>query len=138
MGEDKGCIFCKIISGEIPASKIYEDADVLAFMELFPVNKGHVLVIPKKHVDKVYDIPDEVLQKFIIVAKDICNSQKEVLGCRKVIMETWGEDVRHAHMHLIPSFENDGLKFFDQGKYEDDEIEKYKEKIKNSFLSSTS
>lgn len=130
---DNNCIFCKIALGQIPCSKVHEDENILAFMELFPVNKGHVLVISKKHHDKVYDLPDDILKEFIVVAKDISNKLKQKLECRKVIMMTWGEDVKHAHMHLIPNFEDDGLKFFQQTKYEEGEMEKYKEKILKNY-----
>ena len=73
------CLFCKIVKGEVPCSKIYEDDDVLAFMDLYPINKGHVLVIPKKHAENIFDIEEKELDKVMRVVKKLSSAVKKVL-----------------------------------------------------------
>ncbi|MFH1522786.1 MAG: HIT family protein [Patescibacteria group bacterium] len=127
------CIFCKISKGKIPCYKVYEDDDVLAFLEISPVNKGHCLVIPKEHFETVFEIPDEILKKLVVAVKKVSNKVKQALNCEKVILAVWGEDVSHAHMHIIPRYEGDGMEFWKQGKYEEREAEQILEKIKSNL-----
>ena len=107
------CIFCKIVAGQIPSTKVYEDNDVLAFMDIGPIIKGHVLVIPKKHYDPVTETPDAVLQHLIVVVKKIAAAQRKALktdGCN-IIQNNGrvsGQAVPHLHFHVIPRFEGDG------------------------------
>ncbi len=107
------CIFCKIVNKEIPATVIFEDDDVLAFMDIGPIIKGHALVIPKNHYDPVTETPDEILAKMHITAKKIAAAQMNALGADGVnIMQnngaSAGQEVEHIHIHVIPRFENDG------------------------------
>lgn len=107
------CIFCKIVNKEIPATVIFEDDDVLAFMDIGPIIKGHALVIPKNHYDSVTETPDEILAKMHITAKKIAAAQMNALGADGVnIMQnngaSAGQEVEHIHIHVIPRFENDG------------------------------
>lgn len=107
------CIFCKIIKQEIPATVVYEDEDVLAFMDIGPIIKGHVLVIPKNHYDPIGDTPDDVLAKLIKVCKKIARAQQKGLnadGCN-IIQNNGacsGQEVPHLHFHVIPRFNDDG------------------------------
>ena len=107
------CIFCKIAAGEIPCTRVYEDDQALAFMDIGPIIKGHVLVIPKKHYDPITETPDAVLQHLIVVVKKIAAAQRKALktdGCN-IIQNNGrvsGQAVPHLHFHVIPRFEGDG------------------------------
>lgn len=107
------CIFCKIIEKDIPATVVYEDDDVLAFMDIGPIIKGHVLVIPKKHYDPITATPDEIVAKLHITAKKIAAAQMNAFAADGVnIMQNngkaAGQEVEHIHIHVIPRFETDG------------------------------
>ena len=98
-------IFAKIVAGDIPSYKIYEDEKTYAFLDIHPEVKGHVLVIPKVEVDKIYDLADEDYMALWASVKNIAKHMEEVLGAR-VIMKVVGTDVPHAHVHLTPLDEN--------------------------------
>ncbi len=95
-------IFTKIIEGEIPAHKIAETADYLAFLDIRPVARGHTLVIPKKEVDYLFDVEDELLGGMMVFAKGVAKAIKAVVPCKKVGVAVIGLEVPHAHVHLIP------------------------------------
>lgn len=94
-------IFTKIIRGDIPSHKIYEDETVFAFLDIYPEEEGHTLVIPKKQVDKIYDLDDETYTRLWYVAKKLAKHYESTTGHR-VIFKVIGVDVPHAHIHLIP------------------------------------
>lgn len=94
-------MFSKIIRGEIPCYKIYEDEKNLAFLDIAPESKGHTLVIPKAEVDKVYELPDEDYHALFDAVKKVALRIEKVLGAR-VVMKVVGTDVPHAHVHLMP------------------------------------
>lgn len=98
-------IFAKIVAGEIPCYKIYEDDKVLAFLDIHPEAKGHTLVIPKIEVDRIYDLPDEDYAAVMAAAKKIARRMEDVLGAR-TLWKVIGTDVPHAHIHLMPFDEN--------------------------------
>jgi histidine triad (HIT) family protein len=98
-------IFSKIIQGEIPSYKIYEDEVCLAFLDINPEEKGHTLVVPKVEVDKIYDLDEATYTHLLLVAKKLMKNMEEKLGAR-TIMKVIGVDVPHAHIHLIPYNEN--------------------------------
>ncbi len=107
------CIFCKIVEKQIPATILYEDDEVLAFMDIGPIVKGHALVIPKRHCDPITETPDELLAKLHLVAKRIAAAQMNGLGADGVnIMQNngaaAGQEVPHIHVHVIPRFADDG------------------------------
>lgn len=110
------CIFCKIINGEIPSIKVYEDEHVLAFMDIMPLTKGHTLLIPKKHCQDIFDMPEDVAANLYKVAPKIARAIKEAFN--PVGMNTLnnngaaaGQSVFHFHYHFIPRYdETDGLK----------------------------
>ncbi len=126
------CIFCKIASGEIPAYKVYEDEKYLAFLDINPLNPGHCLVIPKTHYRWTYDVPD--FGEYWEVAKKIALSQVNNLGCQFVSFITVGKQVPHAHIHVLPRYENDphneGLNTSNKLNLTPDELKTISEKIK--------
>ena len=95
-------IFSKIISGEIPAHKVAETSDFLAFLDINPLVEGHVLVIPKKEVDYIFDMDDETYAGLLIFAKIVAEGVKKAIPCKKVGVSVIGLEVPHAHVHLIP------------------------------------
>ncbi len=104
-------IFSKIIQGEIPAYKIAENDLFFAFLDIFPLQKGHVLVVPKIEVDKVFDLPDNYLSELLVFAKPIAQAIAASFPCNRVSMVTVGLEVPHAHLHLIPINQADDLNF---------------------------
>lgn len=134
------CIFCKIIKGELPSSKIYEDNDFIVFLDIFPVSEGHVLVVPKKHCELVADLDDEILSKMMVLAGRIIKAMKissikiEALNLFIADGKQAGQEVPHVHLHLIPRFENDNVGEIFSSKVEKDyskeELDKIAENIK--------
>jgi len=116
-------IFTKIVKGEIPAYKLAEDEKYLAFLDVSPVAKGHTLVIPKKEVDYLFDLDDELYSGLQLFAKKVAVGLKKAVPCKKVGVLVLGLEVPHAHIHLIPmQDENDVLNFKDKVKMEEDEM----------------
>ena len=114
------CIFCKIIQGEIPATKVYEDEKVLAFMDINPLNDGHTLIVPKRHAETIFEIDSQDLIATIKVAQKLAIAIKKALDSDGMIVvqlnnKAAGQMVPHLHIHLIPRWENDGLQI---GKWE--------------------
>mgnify|MGYP001474952632 CR=1 FL=1 len=95
-------IFSKIITGEIPSYKIYEDDSFLAFLDINPNALGHTLCIPKKETDQIFDLDDKTLSELIIFSKKIANAIKKAVVCERVGMSVIGLEVPHVHIHLIP------------------------------------
>ncbi len=95
-------IFSKIVAGEIPAYKIAENDQFLAFLDAFPIKKGHVLVIPKQEVDYIFDLEDDVLAGLNVFAKKIAIALKKAFPCKRIGVIVLGLEVPHAHIHLIP------------------------------------
>ncbi|MDX1941203.1 MAG: HIT family protein [Saprospiraceae bacterium] len=95
-------IFTKIVQGEIPAHKIAETEDYLAFLDIRPVAKGHTLVIPKKEVDYIFDIEDDLLGGMMVFAKGVAKAVQAVIPCKRIGVAVIGLEVPHAHVHLIP------------------------------------
>ena len=94
-------IFTKIIKGEIPCYKIYENDKVIAFLDIQPETEGHTLVIPKNQVDKIYELPDEDYEALMKAVKLVSKRMEEVLGAR-VVWKVMGTEVPHAHVHVMP------------------------------------
>ena len=94
------CIFCKIIAGEIPAHKIYEDDEFLAFLDIHPQSPGHAQVIPKKHYRWVWDVPD--IGAYFEVVKKIAKAQQKVFGTEWILSKIIGDEVFHAHVWVFP------------------------------------
>ncbi len=110
------CIFCKIVNGEMPSLKVYEDDYVLAFLDIMPLNPGHTLIIPKKHYEFITDIPDDDMGYIFKAIKKIATALRQGLNADGYNVlnnngKVAGQLVSHAHFHIIPKFENDGWKF---------------------------
>ena len=95
-------IFSKIIKGEIPAYKVAENEDFLAFLDINPLAKGHTLVIPKKEIDYIFDMEDDDYCQFQLFAKRVARAIKQVIPCGKIGVAVIGLEVAHAHIHLVP------------------------------------
>lgn len=108
------CVFCKIAKGEIDSAKIWEDNDIVVFMDINPVTKGHCLVAPKKHFESIFDIDDEILKKVIITAKKISENIKKSLNADAIRIsqsngKEAGQAIFHFHIHIIPRYKDDGV-----------------------------
>ena len=103
MQEDS--VFTKIIRGEIPSYKVYEDEHVLAFLDIHPVQPGHTLVVPKRQIDKIEDLDDETYAHLWLVVKKLMLHLDEKLPDKRVTLKTEGFDVPHVHVHIIPCAE---------------------------------
>ena len=133
------CIFCKIVAGEIPSSRVYEDDTTLAFMDIGPVQPGHTLLIPKTHYDRLTDLPEEVaadlarllprLSRAVVKAADAdgFNIFQTNGACA-------GQVVPHVHIHIIPRHDGDGYSFhWKAGRYAEGEMERWQQKIKKDL-----
>lgn len=134
----ESCIFCKIIKGEIPSYKVYEDDYTLAFLDIRPVNAGHTLVISKDHFENIYTLPDETLARLSLTVRKIATAARNSLNADgvNIIMNNEapaGQVIFHAHFHIIPRFENDGLKHWPQGDLRATEAETILEKIRENL-----
>jgi histidine triad (HIT) family protein len=111
---EQSCAFCKIVRRESPATIIYEDEVVLAFLDIHPQNDGHALVMPKKHYMTIYEVPDEEVARVYVVAKKIACAVKKSIGAGGISItqhnETGaGQDIFHVHVHVIPRYEGQRL-----------------------------
>ncbi len=104
-------IFSKIIEGQIPSYKIAESDQFYAFLDIFPLQKGHTLVVPKCEVDKIFDVPDRYLNELMQFSKPIAKAIEASFPCNRVSMVTVGLEVPHAHVHLIPINAADDINF---------------------------
>lgn len=130
------CIFCKIVAGEIPSRKIYEDSDLIAIMDLNPTSKGHSLIIPKEHCTNIYDIDEDIAAKVMKTAKKLATKMTVALNCDGFNLlqnngETAGQTMFHFHMHLIPRYkdaDNNMLKFTSVS-FSDEEMDAIRDQI---------
>lgn len=104
-------IFSKIIAGEIPSYKIAENERFFAFLDIFPLVKGHVLVVPKTETDKLFDLSDDYLSEMLLFAKPIAHAIEKAFDCNRCGISVVGLEVPHAHVHLIPINSADDLNF---------------------------
>ena len=128
------CLFCKIAKGEIPCTNVYEDKDVLAFLDIAPVHKGHTLVIPKQHFETIIDTPDEVITRVMHSVKKISAAVEKAVNADgfNIFINNRrhaGQAVDHVHVHIVPRHQGDGFKHWPQGKYAEGEAEQVKAKI---------
>lgn len=129
------CIFCKIVSGELPSYKVYEDERTFAFLDIRPVNAGHTLVIPKKHSTNILDIAQEDWAAVAEAVRVVSLAIDKGLGADGVNIgmnnrEHAGQVVYHPHVHVIPRFKGDGLKLMPQRAYKEREAEETLAKIR--------
>ncbi len=111
-------IFSKIIAGEIPCYKIAENENYIAFLDVFPLKKGHTLVVPKKEVDYIFDLDKDTYSGLMTFSQEVAMAIKQAIPCNRISMGVFGLEVPHAHVHLIPmntmndvNFSNEKLKF---------------------------
>ncbi len=132
---DSDCIFCKIVAGEIPCHKLYEDADVLAFLDIGPLSEGHCLIIPKKHYEMIDEMPDELAAACGRIVPRLSRAVRDVTGVVgwNVLQNNHqiaGQVVGHVHIHIIPRREGDGLGYrWPAGKLDDETAKRLKEEI---------
>ncbi|MFA4890132.1 MAG: HIT family protein [Candidatus Paceibacterota bacterium] len=129
------CVFCKIVKKEIPAEIVYEDENVLAFLDITPVNPGHVLLIPKEHYENLYEMPDALLAKMAPVIKKLAIAIKSAVNAEGINIgmnndRPAGQLVFHAHFHIMPRFSTDGHTHWHGAPYKDGEAAKTAGKIK--------
>lgn len=130
------CIFCKIVNGEIPSYKVYEDDQFLAFLDISQAEIGHTLVVPKKHFDNFLETDDETMKKAIIIIKDLANKIKKATGAKGINIlnnngEVAGQSVNHVHFHIIPRYKNDDLIIkFNEHKLSNEDFMSLANKIK--------
>ena len=133
------CIFCKIVTGEIPAHKVYENGEVLAFLDIKPKNHGHTLVIPKKHYRNILDIPEETWLSMMKTVHLLAPIIKKSMNADGINLSMNNEpaayqDVFHAHMHIIPRIHGDPYRpWAGTAHYKEGEAEKAAEKIRSAL-----
>ena len=126
----KMTIFSKIIAGQIPSYKIMENEHFYAFLDIFPLVKGHVLVVPKMETDHFFDLPDTYLAEILVFAKPIAKAIEQVFNCNRCGITVMGMEVPHAHLHLVPINSADDLNFTnDKLKLSTDELKSIQLKI---------
>src|SRR3989344_2797474 len=99
---NKDCVFCKVVSGELSHHKVWESADFVAFLDINPVTPGHLLVVPKTHIDSVFDLPNDLYVTLFETGKKLAGPLKQATGCLKVGLSVVGLDVPHTHLHVMP------------------------------------
>ena len=129
------CILCKIVAGEIPCYKVYEDAKFLAFLDITPVNPGHVILIPKQHTENLLDTADEILNEFLPLAKKIAKvvmavTKADGFNLNQNNFSAAGQVIGHLHFHIVPRFSDDGLELWRGKEYGEGEAEILAEKIR--------
>ena len=132
------CLFCKIINGDIPCEKVYDDENTFAFLDIKPVNPGHTLVVPKAHYTNAIEAPEEVMIQMMRTVKKVSHMLKEGLGVQdfNLAMNNGahaGQVIFHAHIHIIPRHKGDGYELWHGKEYPPGEMEKIGAKIKNAL-----
>lgn len=123
-------IFSKIIAGEVPSYKIAENEQFFAFLDIFPLREGHVLVVPKTEVDNLFDLPDAYLQEMLLFARPIAKAIEKAFNCNRCGISVVGLEVPHAHLHLVPIHSSNDLNFTQsKPKASDESLKKVQEKI---------
>ena len=129
------CVFCKLIKGELPSYKVYEDKDYFAFLDINPLNRGHTMIIPKNHVRWVWDVED--FGDYFEIAKKIARGLEKSLKPEWVTLAVAGIGVPHAHVHVVPRFPKDGHgEYLDPKnikKISEDEMKEIADKIKKAI-----
>ncbi|MDR6968911.1 histidine triad (HIT) family protein [Flavobacterium arsenatis] len=126
-------IFTKIINGEIPAYKITEDENFLAFLDVNPNAKGHTLCIPKQEINKIFDLDEDLYLGLMAFSRKVAIALEKTVPCKRVGMAVVGLEVPHTHVHLIPLNEMDEMRFVNKVKLEKEEFEVLALAIKNNL-----
>lgn len=133
--EQANCLFCKIVRGDIPSFRVYEDDAVIAFLDIKPVNPGHVLVVPRTHSQGFHDAAPETLEKLIIATQKVAKAILAATGVPAFNLEqnngeVAGQVIPHLHIHIIPRVSDDGLKHWPGKEYPEGEIARIQESIR--------
>ena len=134
------CVFCQIVAGDLPGHLVLETDDLVAFLDTRPVFKGHVLLVPREHVDTLPDLPAELRDPFMEAAQRIAVAVTEALGAQGsfvAINNTVSQSVPHLHLHVVPRTKGDGLRgfFWPRTKYADGEAAAYAERLREALAS---
>lgn len=133
------CIFCKIIEGNIPAEKVYEDDLFIAILDINPVNKGHLLVLPKKHSENIFDFDEPEISNVMKVIKKLSKILIDTLKAEGINIiqnncKSAGQIIFHSHFHIIPRYSGDGIKIgMVHGKYDEGEMKEFANKIRSGL-----
>jgi len=133
----EGCIFCKIVNREIPAYVVYEDDNVIAFLDIFPLSEGHTLVIPKKHYSRLSEMPEEEAKKFIesfhkvvkIIEEKISKDYNIGVNQGKLA----GQEIMHLHFHIVPRYGKEQIFLWNSHKLTEEEVKRVFEKLGKQF-----
>jgi histidine triad (HIT) family protein len=129
------CVFCKIVAGEIPSIKVYEDKDVVAFLDIQPVSVGHTLIIPKEHSDNLGEMTDEGICPLFLAAQKVSKALKAALDIPAYnlvvnVGEGAGQIIHHTHVHVIPRYPDDGLEHWPKVEVSEEQLNRAAEKIR--------
>jgi histidine triad (HIT) family protein len=127
------CIFCKIANKEVPSFHIWDDNDLFAFLDIQPMNPGHILIIPKKHAETIYDLPNDIYEKLFTTARALSAPLQRATGSKKIGLAVEGFGVAHAHVHLVPLHQPNELDPHRAQRMDDDELQRIAEKIKKEL-----
>ena len=132
------CVFCRIVAGEVPAHLVLETDDLVAFLDTRPVFKGHVLLVPRDHVETLPDLPAALRDPFLAQAQRLATAMKDALGAQGsfvAINNTVSQSVPHLHLHVVPRTKGDGLRgfFWPRTKYADGEAATYADKLRDAL-----
>ena len=133
-----GCVFCQIVAGDVPAEVVLESDDFVGFLDARPVFKGHVLLVPREHVDTLPDLPAALRDGFLASAQRLASAVKDGLGAQGSFVamnNTVSQSVPHLHLHVVPRTKGDGLRgfFWPRTKYADGEAAAYAEKLREAL-----
>ncbi len=127
----ENCIFCKIAKGEIKDTIFYEDKNFVAFLDIRPINPGHTLVIPKEHYDNIFVMPENLVKEYFALVHRLGPKIKEALNAGWINILIFGEEIKHAHIHILPRFGGDGFQYPVQKSYKPGEMEQVLNKIRS-------
>jgi histidine triad (HIT) family protein len=132
------CVFCQIVAGEVPSHRVLETDDLVAFLDTRPVFRGHVLLVPREHVETLPDLPAELRDPFVAAAQQIATGVKDAFGAQGsfvAINNTVSQSVPHLHLHVVPRTKGDGLRgfFWPRTKYADGEAAAYAERLRDAM-----
>lgn len=126
-------LFSKIISGDIPCAKLYEDEQYFSFLDIRPIKRGHALLIPKQETDYIFDVPDELLQHMLVVAKPIAKAIEAHVPCQRIGLMVAGLEVPHCHLHMIPIDRVGELNFAHAKEADPTDLQKLAAKIRSEI-----
>jgi len=133
------CLFCKIIQKEVPAENIYEDDELIVFLDINPVNPGHALVVPKKHFDNFIELPEDITASIFQKTKKIAEAIMRAVAADSFNLGVnnggaAGQEIMHFHLHIIPRFQDDAIKMWPGKPYSEGEVKKVGEAIRKQLL----